>query len=347
MSRASRKLEHLNLALKTEHNSDNGFNYVHFVHQALPEVSLEKTSLLTNVGGLSLGSPIIINAMTGGASETEKINHKLAKVAKETGLAIAVGSQMSAIKDNSVINSYEIVRKANPNGIIFANIGAEATKEQAREAVEMIGADALQIHLNVIQELLMPEGDRNFEGALERILDIKEALNVPIIIKEVGFGISYETATRLFQNGLRIIDVGGKGGTNFALIENNRRESPLSFFNNWGIDTATSILEVKEVGGTDIIATGGIHNGLHIAKAIGLGASAVGIAGALLKRLITEGEESTIQYIHNLHKELSLLMTGLGARTITELQQKPMVVLGDLKDWCEVRGIDTRHLARK
>jgi len=345
--RTSRKLDHLKLALESNQNVCTSFQNVHFVHQALPEIALDKISLTTMFGGLNISSPIIINAMTGGALETTEINEKLAIIARETGVALAVGSQMSAIRDKELINTYQIVRKVNPNGVIFANLGMEATVDQALEAIDMLNADALQIHLNVVQELVMPEGDRSFEGALDRLQAINEAISVPLIVKEVGFGISYETAKKLADRGIKIIDVGGKGGTNFAKIENSRREASLSIFNDWGIDTAASLLEVKRLKNIELIATGGIQNSLQIAKAIGLGANAVGIVGAILRSIINEGVEGTIDYIEGLHAELKLIMTSLGASNLEGLQQKPIVILGDLKDWCDLRGIELNALAQR
>ncbi|KXG43650.1 type 2 isopentenyl-diphosphate Delta-isomerase [Tepidibacillus decaturensis] len=347
MSRASRKLEHLKYAIETGQTGVQGFENVHFVHQALPEVALSQTSIATSIGGLQLSSPIIINAMTGGAYETVKINQHLAALANELNLVMAVGSQMSAIKNKEYRSTYQIVRGNNPKGIIFANLGADATPEQANEAIEMIEADGIQIHINVIQELTMPEGDRDFTGILDRLQAIKESVKIPFIVKEVGFGMSKEVVFQLVKRGIKIIDVGGRGGTNFALIENKRRLDPYPFFNDWGIHTATSILEATTVNKTEIIATGGIQNSLHIAKAIGLGANAVGMSGMILRKLVNEGFKQTLGYVNQLHHEIKLIMTSLGAVELLDLQKKPMVILGETKDWCELRGIPINELARR
>jgi len=344
MSRASRKLEHLRLALKLEKNSGQGFSDVHFVHQALPDSSLAKVSLTTFFGGLTLSSPIIINALTGGAFATQKINEQLAIVARETGLAIAVGSQMAAVKNKELIKTFQIVRKTNKSGLVFANIGSEASVQDALEAIEMIEADALQVHLNVIQELIMPEGERDFSGALDRLETIKEAIKIPLIIKEVGFGISQEVAGKLKKRGITLIDVGGKGGTNFANIENSRRTRPLNFFADWGINTPESILEVGSVGQMEIIASGGLRDGLDIAKAIGLGASAVGIAGSVLDSLVRNKIPGTISYLEDLQEDLRIIMTALGAGELKELPKKPMVILNNLLTWCLQRGISLEKI---
>ncbi|WP_226679732.1 type 2 isopentenyl-diphosphate Delta-isomerase [Sutcliffiella horikoshii] len=342
MSRAQRKMDHIQHALTTGQVRQTGFDDVMFVHQSLPNLSTTDIQLNTKIGELTLSSPIFINAMTGGGGEkTWEINKALAEVAKNCKVGLAVGSQMSAIKDRDEAATYEIVRKANPNGLIFANLGSEATLDQAKKAVDMLEADALQIHLNVIQELVMPEGDRDFSGALGRIERIVESLNVPVIVKETGFGISRETAKKLVDAGVSVIDVSGYGGTNFSKIENERRTQRLEFFNDWGIPTAASIAEVKHaLPDTSIIGSGGIQKPMDIAKAVALGASAVGMAGYFLKVFMEEGQEGLIQLIQQTHEELRWMMTALGASTIEELQQAPVVIKGETYHWLSQRGVD-------
>ena len=211
--------------------------------------------------------------------KTLHINEQLAYVAKHHNLAMAVGSQMAALKDESEAASYKVIRKVNPNGIFFANLGSEATIEQAERAVDMIEANALQIHLNVIQELTMPEGDRDFTGVLQRIEKIVLNSKVPIIVKEVGFGMSKETVQQLANVGVTAIDIGGQGGTNFAAVENERRQRMLSYFNNWGIQTATSIIEATSTNNNLFYCIWGIQTALDVAKAIALGANTTAFAG--------------------------------------------------------------------
>lgn len=335
-------MDHIQHALTTGQVRQTGFDDVMFVHQSLPNLSTTDIQLNTKIGELTLSSPIFINAMTGGGGKrTWEINKALAEVANICDVGLAVGSQMSAIKDQDEANTYKIVRKANPDGQIFANLGSEATVEQAKQAVDMLEADALQIHLNVIQELVMPEGDRDFTGALGRIDRIVNSLNVPVIVKETGFGISRESAMKLVNVGVSIIDVSGFGGTNFSKIENERRTQRLEFFNNWGIPTAASIAEVKHaVPGTSIIGSGGIQKPMDIAKAVALGASAVGMAGYFLKVFMEEGQEGLIQLIHQTHDELRWMMTALGASTIDELQQAPIMITGETYHWLTQRGVD-------
>ncbi|RSK27448.1 type 2 isopentenyl-diphosphate Delta-isomerase [Bacillus sp. HMF5848] len=343
MSRVSRKLDHIQFSLETGQLRNHGFDDIVFVHQSLPEVSLDKIDISTKIGELSLRSPIFINAMTGGGGEeTFNINDKLSSIAHLNGLAMAVGSQMSAIRDRSQAYTYKIVRKNNPNGIVVANLGFDARADEAEAAVELLEADAMQVHINVVQELVMPEGDRNFEHVLKNIEQIANRLSVPIIVKEVGFGISRETSQKLFNAGVKVVDVGGYGGTNFAKIENKRRDRMFNFFNDWGITTTASIAEVaRSTPLVSIIGSGGIQSALEIAKSIALGASACGVAGYFLKILLQEGDEALDQEIKMISSDLRFIMTALGVSTIQELQKAPLVIKGDTHHWLTQRKIDT------
>jgi isopentenyl-diphosphate Delta-isomerase len=349
LSRSKRKWDHIQHALATGQNSNTGLEDIAFIHQSLPDAFLDQADLGTSIGELSLSSPIFINAMTGGGGErTVQINRDLALAARSTGLAMAVGSQMSALKDPSEAESYRVVRRENPYGIIIGNLGSEATIDQAKAAVDMIEADALQIHLNVVQELTMPEGDRDFRGALKRIENIVSHSEVPVVVKEVGFGINRETVSMLASAGVTAIDIGGFGGTNFSRIENERRERLLTFFNEWGIPTAVSIAEAvsleKDIA---VIASGGIQSSHEIAKAIALGAGAAGMAGYFLKVLMKEGLEALIEEINNMHTELKVIMTALGAANITQLQQSPIIITGRTHHWLNERGIDTKAYSQR
>jgi isopentenyl-diphosphate Delta-isomerase len=349
LDRTSRKIEHIEHTLKLPSKESHSFDDIKFVHQSLPNIDVDHVGIHTNVGELSLSSPIFINAMTGGGGErTISINRSLAKMAKKYNMAIAVGSQMAAIRDKNERATFEVVRNENPSGIVISNIGSEATVEQAKEAVEMINADALQIHLNVVQEIVMPEGDRHFSGALDRIRDIVENLSIPVIIKEVGFGMSKETATKLANIGVNIIDIGGSGGTNFAKIENLRRDESFDLFNDWGIPTAAAICEVKTSQPfLSVIATGGVKTGLDIAKALSLGSAAVGVAGLFLKELHESGDEGLELTVHRLHEEMKMVMTVLGIKKIDDLRKVPLVINGETFHWLKQRGIPTKNYAQR
>ena len=349
MSRSKRKWDHIQYALETGQNRLTGFDDIKFVNQSLPGSNLDSVNLETKIGELSLSSPIFINAMTGGGGErTYRINRELAVAARETGSAIAVGSQMAALKNPAERRSYEVVREMHPDGVILANLGSEATVRQAEAAIDMIQADGLQIHLNVVQELTMPEGDRDFEGALMRIIEIQQNVGIPVIVKEVGFGISAETATALFSSGIHYIDVGGFGGTNFAKIENKRRDRLLTFFEDWGIPTAASIIETKSASQKlSLIASGGMQSSLDIVKALALGADGAAMAGYLLKILMENGTEDLIKEIQMLKDEIAVIMTALGIHTMEELKSVPLVISGDTHHWLEQRGIDTKTFAQR
>ncbi|BCB04548.1 type 2 isopentenyl-diphosphate Delta-isomerase [Bacillus sp. KH172YL63] len=340
MTRAQRKQDHINYALSTGQQRLTGFDEVAFVHQSLPNIAVDDVHLSTRIGELTLSSPIFINAMTGGGGDsTLKINEELSILARETGMAIASGSQMSALKEAAERETYQIMRRCNPDGVILGNLGSEATVQQARDAVEMLEADALQIHLNVIQELTMPEGDRDFKGAIERIGLIAEDLSVPVIVKETGFGISRETAADLEDTSISAIDVGGFGGTNFSKIENKRRDRMLDFFDGWGIPTAVSIAECRTASTKPVLASGGIQNSLDIVKSLSLGASAAGMAGVILRNLVEKGLEETIQEVNSIHGDIRFLMCALGCSRIEDLQYVPLILSGGVYHWLKVRGM--------
>ncbi|WP_419956261.1 type 2 isopentenyl-diphosphate Delta-isomerase [Neobacillus niacini] len=349
MSRSERKWDHIRYAIETGQKRSTAFDDVQFIHQSLPNINVSDVTFDQKIGELSLSSPIFINAMTGGGGEkTYSLNKQLAIVAREAGLAMAVGSQMSALKDQSERYTYEVVRRENPSGVLIANLGSEATPAQAKAAIDMIEANALQIHLNVIQELTMPEGDREFSGALKRIEAIIKVVNVPVIVKEVGFGMCKETVETLSSIGVSAVDIGGFGGTNFAQIENKRSKKSQAFFNQWGIPTAISISEASHASKSiTIIGSGGVTSSEEIAKGIALGASVIGFAGFFLKILVEEGIDALYEEISSLHDELTIIMTALGAKSIQELQRVPLMITGQMHHWLNQRGIDTKTYSQR
>lgn len=336
--RVERKLDHIRHALTHAEGPVHYFDEVQIVHQSLARMDWEDLDISARIGDLSISSPLFVNAMTGGGGvKTKEINQSLARMAREKGIGMAVGSQMSALKDKSERQTYEIVRKENPEGVIFSNVGSEATAEQAEEAVDMLEANALQIHLNTVQELVMPEGDRDFSKRLENIKQIISCSSVPVIVKEVGFGLSSETVRELKELGCTYVDVGGKGGTNFSKVENERREDRMEGFNSWGIPTPVSIKESSSIA--HVIASGGIRSGIDGAKAMVLGAKAFGMAGPLLKSLTEDGEEALHRRIDLIHDELKAVMMVMNARTVAELKGKPHIFHGETKDWVHQRGL--------
>lgn len=321
------------------------------MHQSLPEIGLAGVDLSTSVAGVALSNPVIINAMTGGAAAVTAINRDLAAIAAELGLAMAVGSQTAGLKEPETTASYRVVREANPRGVVIANLGADATPDTARRAVDMLEADLLQIHLNAPQELLMPEGDREFQGQLERIGRLAAALAVPVLVKECGFGLSRESARQLHAVGVRAVDVSGRGGTNFAWIEAQRGEEPDldPGLLQWGIPTACALSEVCALGlpGLDVVASGGIAHGSAAAKALALGACAVGVAGPVLRHHQTGGAAAAGRYLQGLLRDLRRAALLCGAATVAELGRRPVVITGETAAWLRLRGVCLESLARR
>ncbi|MHB9094720.1 MAG: type 2 isopentenyl-diphosphate Delta-isomerase [Eubacteriales bacterium] len=349
MSRLTRKDEHIITALRlSERPAGPGFNDITLVHNALPEVSGKDVSLRTELFGKWLQAPLAINAITGGGIVPGKINEALAIAARETGLAMAVGSQTVAVDNPECAESFSIARKMNPTGLIMANIGAHVCVETALKSIEMISADALQIHLNVPQEAVMREGDRDFRGWLSNISKIVKEVQVPVIVKEVGFGLSWEVAKRLNEVGVKNFDVGGRGGTNFISIEDLRSRRNQNYLESWGIITPVSLIEIDNSGiASTIMATGGIRNGLHAAKALALGAKAAGIAGICLKVLFEQKVEGLIRGLENLKNDLKKVIMMTGVENPSLLQTVPVVITGRTREWLAERGIDTTVYARR
>lgn len=340
--RYQRKKDHINYSLLLEKsNRYNFFNDITLIPNCLPEVNFDEIDFSTNLKNIKLKNPIIINAMTGGIEEAIEINRHLAKIAKIHDLAIAVGSQRISLEGKGV-ESFTIVREVYPDGIIFSNIGANTTPKEALKIVDMIEADALQIHLNAPQELAMKEGQKNFKGTIENIKEIVDTLKIPVIVKEVGFGIAKEEAKKLQDIGVKIIDVGGYGGTNFISIENQRyNDPPLKNFANWGIPTPITLIEVlSQVSEQiDIIASGGIRNGLDATKALALGAKAVAFAGGFLYILVRHGPDALVKHIQQIKNEILFAMALCGAENLSLLQKRSLIIEGKTRNWLESRDI--------
>ena len=351
MIRENRKTDHIKYSLQLGDGPlSPGFEDVRFLHNCLPELSLANVDLSTSLANIKLEIPLLINAITGGSNKVADENRLLASVAAETGCAMAVGSQYGAVTRKSIDESYSIIRKTNPNGIIFANIGANAKPEEAQFAVDMIEANGLQIHLNAAQELVMPEGDKDFSGYLRNIEQICNCIKVPVIVKETGCGVAREQVKQLLNCGVSIIDVGGAGGTNFPAIEVARRQT--SDFNelfDWGIPTALSVLEARSVCdiGASIIATGGIRNANDMAKALALGADTVGMAGNILNKILVNGETAAIEGINDMLSMLRNIMVLTGCKRVSDLRSAPILFSGTLFQSLVCRGYDLVQLSIK
>lgn len=337
----NRKDEHVSLAKAFHKDRPSDFDHVHLIHRSFPQVTVDDISITSEMASLPLETPFFINAMTGGSEKTKQINEQLATLARETSLAMATGSVSIALKDPSVQDSFTIVRKTNPTGMILANVGAGSSLEQAQRAIDLLEANALQIHVNAPQELVMPEGDRDFRYWLEDIAKIASTLYIPVIVKEVGFGMTRETIQQLIDCGITSIDVSGQGGTSFTQIENARRKKrEFGYLDSYGLSTVQSLLEANEVPYPyEFIASGGIRQAYDIFKALALGANAVGISGTILTHLLTKGLDETILLVQQWQSELTTLYAMTGSKTTAKTRTVPLYFTGSVREWCDARRI--------
>ncbi|MFK4071309.1 type 2 isopentenyl-diphosphate Delta-isomerase [Streptomyces sp. NPDC029674] len=346
---SQRKDDHVRLAVEhqRQHSGHNQFDEVSFVHHALAGLDRPDVSLATTFAGISWPVPLYINAMTGGSVSTGVINRDLAIAARETGVAVASGSMSAYFKDPSCADTFSVLRKENPDGFVLANVNATASTDKAQRAIDLVSADALQIHINTAQETPMPEGDRSFSSWVPQIEKIAAAVEVPVIVKEVGNGLSRETVLLLESLGVQVADLGGRGGTDFARIENGRRElGEYAFMHGWGQSTAACLLDNQDVG-IPVLASGGVRNALDVARALALGASAVGASGGFLRTLKDEGVSALIAQISTWLDQLAALQTMLGARTPAELTRCDLLIHGELRSFCADRGIETGPFAQR
>jgi isopentenyl-diphosphate delta-isomerase len=277
-----------------------------------------------------------------------KINRELAIAARKTGVAMAVGSQRAALEDKSVEETYRVAREENPDGVLLANLSATCTAEEAAQAVAMIGADGLQVHFNVPQELVMDEGEPDFQMALPRLKRLAESAHCPVMAKEVGFGMSRETMLAIYKAGIRIMDIGGRGGTNFISIENARKKYKNIELEEWGIPTAICLFEGLELGlDIDIIASGGLRTSLDMTCSLAAGAKLVAMAGPFLETVARGSVEALVDYIEGLKRGLSVYMVLTGARNLEELREAPLVITGKTAEWLLRRGVNVDAYARR
>lgn len=348
-ARAERKNDHVRLASaqRGEEPNRSDFDDLEFVHHALDGTSPERVDLSTTVGDWTWATPFYVNGMTGGTDTTAAINRDLAIAAAETGMPMACGSMSVALDDPIAAKGFTVIRDENPNGFVMANLGAGRGPEDARRAVELLGADALQIHLNPVQETAMPEGSRDFSEWAHGLELIVAACPVPVVVKEVGFGLSRRTQTRLADLGVRFADVSGAGGTDFLRIENARSTgTDFSMLTGFGQSALACLLDAAESGPT-LLASGGVRHPYDVVKALACGAHAVGVAGTFLQAVLDGGAEGLVEVVNTWKDQTRAVFALLGAETPAELTRTDLLVRGRLGEFCRLRGIDLEALSRR
>ena len=323
-------------------SSSTYLEYVRLVHNALPELDIDEIDTSAEFLGHKFSAPIIIDSMTGGTDEATVINGRLGEVAEKYGFGMGLGSQRAGLKSEELASTYSVARKNAPNAFLIANIGGAQlakglTVDDARRIVGMIRANALVVHLNPLQELVQPEGEPKYKGVLDKISDLAKTVDVPVIVKEVGAGISHEVAVKLEMAGVAAINVAGLGGTSWAGVEKLRADlskdktkSRLGdLFWDWGIPTASSLIEVRRSVRLPLVASGGLRNGLEVAKCIALGASMAAMAYPFL-RAAAESRESAFAFADALMAELRGSMFLVGARNLKSLASSRYILTGPL-----------------
>ena len=344
---SDRKLEHLLICKNYDVNykKTTGFEDIELIHRALGDINKDEIDISTDVFGKKLESPLFITAITGGHPSAKAINKELAIVAETKNIGLGLGSQRAAIKNPDLIDTYTVVRDYAPNALLLGNIGAPQI-ELASDAVDMLDADILAIHLNLLQESIQPEGDVDAIGYIDSISEIVKSIDVPVMVKETGTGIAFEEAVALENAGVSFIDVEGAGGTSWAAVETYREDDKYlgELFWDWGIPTAVSTAEVVNSVNIPVISSGGIRSGLDAAKAIALGADAVGMALPALQSAY-KGQEELVKLVDRFNESLKIAMFLVGAHNLEELKNSNLIIKGETKDWLESRGFDTKKYA--
>lgn len=328
---SERKKDHIDICLNSDvtYIKSNGFEKYDFVHDPLTEVKIDDIDFNKNFLEKKISLPFLISSMTGGTEETATLNEKLSIVANELNIPMGVGSQRIMLEDTSQESSFKVVRKNAPRVPILSNIGSAQILQlkdvsELKRIIDPIEADGLIVHVNPLQELLQIEGDKDFSGLLNRLEEIKNKLSIPLIVKEVGSGFDYNSAEKLLNAGVDVIDVAGAGGTSWAAVELKRNDDESNYyFREWGYRTSYSIREVsklKEKHDFILLGSGGITTFDDAAKAIALGADIVASAGSILKTLDSEGVKGVIDFIINLFVGIKKIMFLTGSSSIKELQ---------------------------
>jgi isopentenyl-diphosphate delta-isomerase len=340
-------------------NVTTGFEDTSFIHRALPEIDREKIDLTTRVFGHKFAAPLLVGAITGGTQMATKINATIAEAVEQLGLGMGVGSQRAALEDKKVEETFAIARKKAPKAFLIANIGGVQLKngygvQEIQKVVDMIDADAVAIHLNALQETAQPEGQTNFSNVLQKIREVAEEIDKPVIAKETGAGIAFEEARRLEAANVKGIDVSGAGGTSFAAVEYYRakeREDNVQrrlgdVFWDWGIPTAASIVEAAQATYVPIIGSGGIRSGVDVAKALALGASLASFSQPILRSAV-KGVKETFRILSILIDELRNVMFLVGADSVQTLRKTPIVIRGETSEWLRTRGFEVESYAQR
>jgi isopentenyl-diphosphate delta-isomerase len=354
-----RKIEHVSVALGQDVSVPQRASWpdIQLVHQALPEVDLDEIDTSVNFLGHTMRYPIFISSLTGGHPDVTSINRNLAQAAERYGLALGVGSQRAAIVNPDVMSSYAVTREQAPKAFLIANVGAPQlipqkrhpafTLEQVQRAIDMIGANALAVHMNSLQEAAQPEGDRRAVGEAAALKRLTQQIGVPVIAKETGAGICREQAFLLRSCGVAAIDVGGAGGSSMSAMEAARSRSRGDertmnvglLYRDWGIATPIAVVEAG-MAGLPLISTGGVRNGLDVARALSLGATLVGMGFPFLKAA-SESYEKVCELLETVVAEMKVAMQLSGAANVAQLRQVDVVVTGETRAWLTLRGFES------
>ena len=325
----NRKDEHIKYALKYQ-SPYNSFDDIELIHHSLPDYDLSEIDLHTHFAGRDFEFPFYINAMTGGSEKGRAVNQKLAQIAQATGLVMVTGSYSAALK-NPHDDSYPS-KEEFPELLLATNIGIDKPYELGLQTIHEMQPIFLQVHVNLMQELLMPEGEREFRQWKENLADYATKMPAPVILKEVGFGMDLKTIEMAHKLGIKTVDISGRGGTSFAYIENQRGHNR-SYLDEWGQSTVQTLLNAQPmIDKIEILASGGVRHPLDIIKCLVLGAKAVGVSRAILELVEKYSVEEVITIINGWKDELRLIMCALNCKTIAELRQVDYLLYGKLNE---------------
>lgn len=350
---SDRKLAHLQICLEHDvqaRNITTGLEDISFIHRATTDLNLDEIDLSIKIFGKTLDLPLIISGMTGGHTFAQKLNFFLSQAVNETNIGMGVGSQRAALENKDVKESFDVVRENAVDSLIIGNIGAGQlaqglTKDQLEEIIKMIKADAVAVHFNPLQEAIQPEGDTKLKTLHEKTKELIQSVPIPFIAKEVGSGFSLQDMEILRKIGFKAIDIQGAGGTSWAGVESIRTLSPIhknagEVFWDWGIPTALStILAVHNFNGA-IIGSGGVRNGLEIAKLVSLGADAAGMAIPFLFATQKHSKEGVVSFIHEIEYQIRLACFLTGVSKVSELKKAPLLITGRTAELMKIYGID-------